>query len=154
MQVSNIRPYSVAKASFKGNGNKSNEYENPINRNTERNLSILSTVGVSTIVGLSAAGLSTCFPTSKKTSGVIGLLTGAASLALLLPSKIYNTKVNSYVKEKEMGVYNEQTQAKQGIYGEINKEIKNEDVSLDDKINHFTTVQMANNGKGLLVKGE
>jgi hypothetical protein len=36
---------------------------------------------------------------------------------------------------------------------EVNKEVKDEEVSLDDKINHYTSVQMANNGNGLLVKG-
>ena len=36
---------------------------------------------------------------------------------------------------------------------QVNEEIKDEEVSLDDKINHYATVQMANNGKGLLVKG-
>ena len=33
------------------------------------------------------------------------------------------------------------------------KEVKDEDVSLDDKINHYTSVQMANNGNGVMIKG-
>ena len=35
----------------------------------------------------------------------------------------------------------------------LRKEIKNDEVSLDDKINHYATVKMADNGKGLMVKG-
>ena len=33
------------------------------------------------------------------------------------------------------------------------KQVKNEDIDLDQKINHYATVQMANNGNGMLIKG-
>ena len=36
---------------------------------------------------------------------------------------------------------------------EVNNEVKDEDVDLDTKVNHFATVQMANNGNGVMVKG-
>ena len=36
---------------------------------------------------------------------------------------------------------------------QVDKEVKDEDVSLDQKINHYTSVQMANNGNGMLIKG-
>ena len=35
----------------------------------------------------------------------------------------------------------------------IVQEVKDEDVDLDQKINHYTSVQMANNGNGMLIKG-
>mgnify|MGYP004684038307 CR=1 FL=1 len=36
---------------------------------------------------------------------------------------------------------------------EVIKEVKDEDVYLDQKINHYTSVQMANKGNGMIVKG-
>ena len=36
---------------------------------------------------------------------------------------------------------------------EVNNEVKDEDVDLDQKINHYTTVQMANKGQGVMIKG-
>ena len=35
----------------------------------------------------------------------------------------------------------------------IYNEIQDENVSLDDKINHYSTVKMADNGQGVMIKG-
>ncbi len=56
-------------------------------------------------------------------------------------------------EKKEMDVFSRDRELKSNIMEQVNEEIKDEEVSLDDKINHYATVQMANNGKGLLVKG-
>ena len=74
-------------------------------------------------------------------------------MALTLPSKLYNTKVNAFTREKEMDVFTRDRDLKSNIMEEVNKEVKDEDVDLDQKINHYTSVQMANNGNGMLVKG-
>ena len=36
---------------------------------------------------------------------------------------------------------------------QLNDEIKNEEVSLDQKIKHYSTVKMADNGRGMMIKG-
>lgn len=74
-------------------------------------------------------------------------------MALTLPAKLYDTKVKAFAREKEMDVFSRDRELKSNIMEEVDKEVKDEDVSLDQKINHYTTVQMANNGNGLLVKG-
>jgi hypothetical protein len=51
-----------------------------------------------------------------------------------------------------MDVFSRQKEAQANIYADINDEVKDEDVSLDDKINHYATVKMADSGKGLMVK--
>ena len=71
----------------------------------------------------------------------------------MLPAKIYNTNVNAFAREKEMDVFSRQKEAQSNIYEDINNEIKDENVSLDDKINHYSTVKMADNGNGVMVKG-
>ena len=66
---------------------------------------------------------------------------------------MYNTKVSAYTREKEMDVFSRQKTAQNNIYEDINNEIKDDNVSLDDKINHYATVKMADNGSGVMIKG-
>ena len=86
-------------------------------------------------------------------AGIIGAAAMAATMLLTLPGKLYDTKVNAMVREKEMDVFSRKKSAESNILGEVDKEIQNENVSLDKKINHYTTVKMADNGNGMLIKG-
>lgn len=133
------------------------EFENPINRNTERNLAILECAGKSALAGATAAGLTSCFVNgglkeNKKLLAGVGSVVTLAGLALTLPSKLYNTKVSAFAKEKEMDVFSRDRELKSNIMEEVNNEVKDDNIDLDKKINHYTSVQMANNGRGLLFK--
>ena len=133
---------------------QSSGYENPVDRGTERNLAVLKAVGASTLVGGIAGGLSSfIFTKGWKVPVGVGVAAGLLSLALTLPQKLYSTKVNAYVREKEMDVFSRQKSAQSNIYEDINDEIKDEKVSLDQKINHYSTVKMADNGNGVMIKG-
>lgn len=156
---------NISKISFSQNnypklafGSGSKEYENPINRGTEKKLAVWTTVGGCLVAGLAASGIASCFveggfKAHKKLMALIGGGVALAAMALTLPSKIYNTKVNAFAREKEMDVFSRDRELKSKIMEEVNKEVKDEDVSLDKKVGHFATVQMAQNGKGLMVKG-
>ena len=136
--------------------NKQNGYENPIQRRTERNLAILASTGGSALVGVVAGLFSTCFMEKGhgwKIPTAVGLAAGLLTLGLTLPSKIYNTKVNAYAREKEMDVFSRQKSAQSSIYEDIDNEVKDEKVSLDDKVSHYATVKMADNGSGVMIKG-
>ena len=141
-------------ASFKA---KSQSYENPVNRGTERNLAILMSVGGSALTGVLAGLASTLFPKIKATGWKgpvgIGAVAGLLTLGLTLPQRLYATKVNAFAREKEMDVFSRQKSAQSSIYEDINDEIKDEEVSLDQKINHYSTVKMADNGHGMMIKG-
>ena len=137
---------------------KKSDYENPINRKTEKNLAIWTSIGSSTLVGGTAAAFGSCCIGKGAKSralklGGIGVAAGLITMALTLPTKLYNTKVNAFTREKEMDVFSRDRDLKSNIMDEVNKEVKDEDVDLDQKINHYTSVQMANNGNGMLVKG-
>ena len=132
---------------------KSQQYENPINRSTERNLAVLSSAAVSAFTGAVAGGATMFFTKGKKWPLGVGIVAALATLGLTLPPKLYNTKVSAYTREKEMDVFSRQKTAQNNIYEDINDEIQNEEVSLDDKINHYATVKMADNGSGVMVKG-
>lgn len=134
------------------------DYENPINRKSEKNLAIWTNIGVGALVGATGTGIASCFIDEGAKArwwkaGGIGLAAGLAYLAFTLPSKIYNTKVSAFTREKEMDVFSRDRELKSNIMEEVDKEVKDEDVSLDQKINHYTSVQMANNGNGMLIKG-
>lgn len=133
-------------------------YENPINRNTERGLTVLQSVGTSVLVGGTGFGIASfLIPKATKMrmgkAGIIGGVLGALSLLLTLPANLYNTKVRAFTREKEMDVFSRDRELKSNILSEVDKEVKDEDVSLDKKIDHYTTVQMANNGNGVMIKG-
>ncbi len=154
MKISAIdRQYSNPRFTSNKNG-----YENPINRGTEKGLAIWGSIGGSALVGATAAGIGSCFIKSGaknralKLSG-IGAAAGLLTMALTLPAKLYNTKIRAFTREKEMDVFSRDRELKSNIMEEVNNEIKDEDVSLDQKINHYATVQMANNGNGMLIKG-
>ena len=158
--INNLGFQSKLNNQVKNNSQKSvnfradeNQYENPINRKTERNLAILSSAGggiVGAIVGWWGAK---CLGANTATKAIVAGVIAAGTMALTLPSKLYNTKVNAFAREKEMDVFSRQKEAQSNIYEGINEEIKDEKVSLDDKINHYSTVKMADNGSGVLVKG-
>ena len=153
MSIQPISSFSRNVVNF--NGQKKNGYENPINRSTERNLAILGTAGLAALVGVTAWGLTSCLQSVKgwKIPSIIGGCAALFTMILALPSRLYNTKVNAFAKEKEMDVFSRQKTAQANIYGDINNEIKDEDVSLDDKVRHYSTVKMADNGRGVMVQG-
>lgn len=153
MNISAISPVAFNRTSFGAKKIDKDGYENPVNRSTEKKLAVLSSTGVSALIGVTAGGLTSCAVKGWKIPTVVGAAATAVSLLLMLPSKLYNTKLSAFAKEKEMGVFSRQKEAQANIYNDINNEIKDEDVSLDDKINHYATVKMADNGKGLMVKG-
>ncbi len=154
MQVSAINR-CCPKPQFTAN---KNSYENPINRGTEKGLAVWGSIGGSALVGATAAGIGSCFIKAGTKArgwklGGIGAAAGLITMALTLPAKLYNTKVNAFTREKEMDVFSRDRELKSNIMEEVDKEVKDEDVSLDDKINHYTSVQMANNGNGVMIKG-
>ena len=137
---------------------KNSAYENPVNRKTERNLTVLQSAGVSLLAGVTAGGISTCFMKEGAKhkfpiAAAIGAAVAVLTAALTLPAKLYDRKVQSFVREKEMDVFSRDRELKSNILTEVDKEVKDEDVSLDQKINHYTTLQMANRGSGMLIKG-
>ena len=151
-----IQAINCSKSNIYFKSNNQGKYENPIERKTERNLAILASVGGSTLAGLVAGGATTLF--REKGAGwklptAIGVAAGLLTLGLTLPSKIYNTKVNAFAREKEMDVFSRQKSAQSSIYEDIDNEIKDDKVSLDDKISHYATVKMADNGSGVMIKG-
>ncbi len=131
--------------------NKAN-YENPISRTKEKGLAVLSTVGSAAVAGAVVAGLATCLNQNKKVSGLIGLGVAAVTTALTLPQKLYDTKVNAFVKEKEMDVYSRDKSLKSNLTEEVHKEVLDPEVSLDKKLDHNFKLQMANRGNGVVIQ--
>ncbi len=145
---------------FKSTADKKSQYENPVSRSTEKNLAILTGVGGSVVVGAIATGLSTFVVPAKdvakggffaknKIAVGIGAAAALVSLAFTLPAKLYNTKVNVYVKEKEMDVFSRDRSLKTNLTEEVDKEVKNSEISLDKKLDDNLKLQMANKGAAI-----
>ena len=157
MKISAIST-NCQKPYFTSNEKDNSGYENPINRKTESKLAVWGSIGGSVLAGATAAGIGSCFiksdaPHRAMKLGGIGTVVGLVLMALTLPAKLYDTKVRAFTIEKEMDVFTRDRELKANIMDEVNKEVKNEDIDLDQKINHYATVQMANNGNGMLIKG-
>lgn len=143
-----VLPISVATPKFKGG-----EYENPINRKTERKLAILGSIGGSVAVGVIGGGLATVFTNSRnyKLPAVVGAAVAAIGLALTLPSALYKAKVGSFAREKEMEVFSRERAASSNIFDGLNQQIKSDDVPLEQKINNYMKVQAGNKGTGTVI---
>ncbi len=126
-------------------------YENPVNRKTERNLAVLSSVGGSVAAGAIGAGVTTLFKKGWKVPGIVGGIVAAATLLLTLPAALYKTKVSSFTHEKQMDAFSREKDATSNILEQVNEQIKDEFVPLSEKVKNYSQVQMANNGKGALV---
>lgn len=154
MRISAVNNYQNAQ-NFKAG---KNGYENPINRKTEKGLSVLQSVGTSVVIGATAGGIATCvLPIAQNlkrymASGAIGAAVAGVVLLLTLPSKLYNAKVNAFAREKEMDVFSRDRELKSNLMENVHDEVKDEEVPLDQKLNHYTQLQMANKGQGVLIK--
>ena len=148
---------SVSKVNFAQNEDTKAEqqtpgYENPISRKKEKALATLSVIGGSAVLGGIVAGLATCLKLSPKTSGLIGLASAAASALLILPSKLYNTAVNAFAREKEMAVFSRDKELKSSLTEEVHKEVLDPEVSLDKKLEDNMKLQMANRAQGVIIR--
>ena len=119
-----ISGVSMCSSSVKFRANSSQQYENPINRQTERNLAILSASGISAFAGVVAGGATTLMTKGVKWPIGVGVAAALLTLGLTLPSKLYNTKVGAYTREKEMDVFSRQKSAQNNIYEDIKSTIK------------------------------
>lgn len=138
---SNVMPFRA------GNNSGKTEYENPVNRETEKNLAILSSFAASAVTGALIGCLSS-LATKKgsKSPYWIGIAGGLGCLAVTLPSAIYNRKVSAFVKQKEVDVFSRDRNLKSNLLEEVDKEVQNPEVSLDKKLDDNLKLQMANRG--------
>lgn len=144
-------PAKTSITAFKG-GNNSNktEYENPVNRETEKNLAILSSTAGSLVVGAIVGGLSSTLGFKTKTGPILlGLAAAAVTLGITLPPALYNRKVSAFVKQKEMDVFSRDRNLKTNLTEEVDKEVQDSKVSLDKKLDDNLKLQMANRGAAL-----
>lgn len=133
-----------------GDNKKTTEYENPVSRETEKNLAILSAGASSAVVGLLIGGISMfLFKRGSKLPIWAGIGATIGSLAVTLPPAIYNRKVSAFVKQKEMDVFSRDRSLKVNLTEEVDKEAQNPDVSLDKKLDDNLKLQMANRGGAL-----
>lgn len=126
------------------------EYENPVNRETEKNLAILSSVGGSAAAGVGAYFIGRWIKGGGgKMPTWLGVGVGLATLILTLPSAIYNRKVSAFVKQKEVDVFSRDRNLKSNLIEEVDKEVQDSKVSLDKKLDDNLKLQMANRGAAL-----
>lgn len=141
---------------------KSSEYENPVSRGTEKSLAIWGSFCGSLVLGAITFGLASClkdfkakepgvkaFMASHKIPLIIGGAASAVAMLVTLPAKIYNTKVNAFVKQKEMDVFSRDRELKSNLTEDVNEEVKNPNVSLDKKLDDNLKLQMANKGSAI-----
>ena len=136
--------------SFKSNNSGKTEYENPVNRDTEKNLAILSSVGGSAVAGGIVYGLARW---AKGGGGSLqtwlGIGAGVVVLALTLPAAMYNRKVSAFVKQKEVDVFSRDRNLKSNLLEQVDTEVQDPKVSLDKKLDDNLKLQMANRGAAL-----
>lgn len=152
MQVTKIQTLTKS-PNFK---RKSDDYENPVSRSTEKNLAILSSVAGAGVAGGIVGGITQYALKETKYApkhyGLLaGLATGAVYLLVTLPARIYQTKVSVFTKEKEMDIFSRDRNLKSNLTEEVDKEVQSPDVSLDKKLDDNLKLQMANKGSSIIL---
>lgn len=157
----NIAKINGQQVQFKRNDKN---YENPVSRRSEKNLAIWGSLCGSVVTGIFAGGLTSFisktepiegkfsigkFVRAKKIPVIVGAAAAAVMLLVTLPAKIYNTKVNAFVKQKEMDVFSRDRNLKTNLTEEVDKEVQDPDVSLDKKLDDNLKLQMANRGAAI-----
>ncbi|MBS4759300.1 MAG: hypothetical protein KHX03_01210 [Clostridium sp.] len=150
--LNNASKVSFAQDSEKKETSKTPQYENPISRKKEKALATLSVIGGSVVLGAVVAGLSTCLKLGAKKSAMIGGVAAIIAAAFTLPSKLYNTTVNAFAREKEMNVYSRDKELKSSLTEEVHKEVLDPEVSLDKKLDDNLKLQMGNRAQGLYIQ--
>ena len=128
------------------------KYENPISRKKEKALAVISVIGGSAVFGAVVAGLASCLKIGAKKSIITGGVAAVAAALLTLPSKLYNTAVNAFAREKEMAVFSRDKELKSSLTEEVHKEVLDPEVSLDKKLDDNLKLQTANRAQALFVQ--
>lgn len=154
MKVSNMVSYLPrTKVKFGEENQKTVNYENPINRKTEKKLAALAAVGTSTVVGAIVGGLTSCIPAVKsiKVPAIAGVAAFGATLLLTLPSKLYHSAINAFVNEKEMDIFARDKALKANLTEEVHKEVLDSNISLDKKLDDNLKLQTANRAAAMFL---
>lgn len=148
MSIGKINAFSTTTnvIPFKSGNSGKAEYENPVNRDTEKNLAILSSVGGSLVIGAIVVGLTSAFGLKKRTPYWIGAAAAAITLAFTLPAALYNRKVSAFVKQKEVDVFSRDRNLKSNLIEQVDTEVQDPKVTLDKKLDDNLKLQMANRG--------
>ena len=131
-----------------------NIYENPISRKTERNLAVLSSTAVSSVAGAITYLITRTLTEGHKIPGLLGAAAAILTLGFTLPGNLYKAKVSAFTAEKEMDVFARDRSVKTNLTEALDKEVSNEDVSLDKKLDDNLKLQMANRGSAILVHSQ
>ena len=86
------------KVSFKG---PYSEFQNPVNRRTEKRLAILNAGGISVATGAVTTAIARSYTSSWKHASWFGLGATAITMLFVCPRFMYKSGIKSYTKEKE-----------------------------------------------------
>jgi len=156
MKISAIKNYQSV-PNFNANDIGKNGYENPINRKTEKNLAILSGTAGSLVTGgigygISAYVMKNMNKAPKQLQGIaigIGAAIAALTFGLTMPNKLYNTKVNAFVREKETDAFSVKKDTQANLYDGVNQQA-NDPEKLNDAVGNFAKMNMSDKGKGMM----
>ena len=90
------------KVSFKG---QYSEFQNPVNRQTEKRLAILNAGGISVATGAVTTAIARSYTSSWKHASWFGLGATAITMLFVCPRFMYKSGIKSYTKEKELDVF-------------------------------------------------
>ncbi|MDD3014709.1 MAG: hypothetical protein PHC34_13495 [Candidatus Gastranaerophilales bacterium] len=130
---------------------KKDDYQNPVSKGWEYFSASIVPVITSTIAAVGAGFLfkkegEKALLNKKVAAGV-----GLATLALTLPIALYHRSVSAFAKTKEMDVFSRAKSAETSLSEQIDQEARNEDVPLDESINHYMKFQIGKQGGGAIV---
>ena len=123
------------KASFRGGYL---DYNNPINKRTEKRLAILNAGGVSVAMGAVTTAIARSYTSTWKHASWFGLGAAAVTMMFVCPRFMYKSGINAYTKEKELDVFTKEKEVQKQLLNEVDDAIEHHSKDLHDKIENYS----------------
>ncbi len=132
-----IQPISVfsPKTSFRG---EYLNYNNPINKRTEKRLAILNAGGVSVAMGAVTTAIARSYTSTWKHASWFGLGAAAVTMMFVCPRFMYKSGINAYTKEKELDVFTKEKEVQKKLLNDVDDAIEHHSEDLHDKIENYS----------------
>lgn len=132
-----IQPVSALtpKVLFKG---QVGDYENPVNRRTEKQLALLNAGGISSVTGALTAVIARSYTSCWKHALGFGVGAAAVTMMFAAPRFLYKSGINSYAKEKEMDVFIREKEVQKKLLTDVDEAIEEHNSDLPDKIQNYS----------------
>ena len=132
-----IQPVSALapKVFFKG---EHQEIKNPVSLRVEKNIALINSAGISTLIGILMTAISRGYTNSWGRAALLGAGFSTLSMTFIAPKLLYKAGINSYTKKHEIDVFVREKQVQKKLLNDVNDAIDNKKTNLSSKLENYS----------------